>query len=417
MEDEQFVVNSLLCFLNSGKDDYPYETLFDVIHSFYCFEEVKKGKEILCGILNDDVSWRRDPDKKRKEVKDLLELHERVKQSNQTVKFVTDSHKRMPPLGLEKLGSLLANLTEDTSRINDVLPKILDIKTEVINTADTVRQMKADLVDLKTKFMSAVSGINDASKGINDINVFEDLTSLRYSASQSASTRRKLNSTTYASKVSSSQCKVINNGSNASNQSDQRRSAEVLHEAAESGDKERVEATAAGTESGSETETRHDSLQTPRLNEDIGTIPKRSGLTMSTRISPANTNSNGWTLVDRRRMRNDNNRGNKVTGAHRSNTSSFKAAPRLIDVFVGRVDNSVTEEVLKEYIMDTFGISMVLVNNLIIKTSEHKAFKVTLKFSERNKLFDADLWPEDIVVDKFYNRSRRQAPVDNTAAN
>ena len=191
----------------------------------------------------------------------------------------------------------------------------------------------------------------------------------------------------------------------------------MLHEAAESGDKERDEATAAGTESGSETETRHDSLQTPRLNEDIGTIPKRSGLTMSTRISPANTNSNGWTLVDRRRMRNDNNRGNKVTGAHRSNTSSFKAAPRLIDVFVGRVDNSVTEEVLKEYIMDTFGISMVLVNNLIIKTSEHKAFKVTLKFSERNKLFDADLWPEDIVVDKFYNRSRRQAPVDNTAAN
>ena len=187
MGDNNYIVNSLLCFLNSGKKDYPYDTLFDIINSFYCYEEIKKSKELLCDILSEDVSWRRDPDRKRKEVKDVIELHEKIVQGKKQVSFVTDSHKRMPPIGLEKFGPLLATLTEDMSRINDILPKILDVKTEVINTADTVRQMKIDVVDLKTKFTNAVSGLDEAARDITttcELDAPDGLTSFRHSSEQ-----------------------------------------------------------------------------------------------------------------------------------------------------------------------------------------------------------------------------------------
>ena len=56
----------------------------------------------------------------------------------------------------------LSNLVKEITKINEILPKILDIKTEVINTADTVRQMKVDIVDIRNKFSNAVSGMQEA---------------------------------------------------------------------------------------------------------------------------------------------------------------------------------------------------------------------------------------------------------------
>ena len=122
-------------------------THFLILLTFYCYEEIKKNKEILCSILNEALCWRRDPEKKRKEVKDLMELHERVSNENKPVRFVTDSHKRMPSIELEKFGPLLSNFSEDIAVIKKILLKILDMKTEVINSTDTIRQIRVDVVD------------------------------------------------------------------------------------------------------------------------------------------------------------------------------------------------------------------------------------------------------------------------------
>ena len=63
------------------------------------------------------------------------------------------------------------------------LPKILDIKTEVLNSADTIRQLRVDVNDVKLKFDSAVCGLKDASEDIveSDLDILGDLKSLRHS--------------------------------------------------------------------------------------------------------------------------------------------------------------------------------------------------------------------------------------------
>ena len=55
----------------------------------------------------------------------------------------------------------------------------------------------------------------------------------------------------------------------------------------------------------------------------------------------------------------------------------------------------------------TFNVNTVKVEKLLIKTDLYSAYKITVFLSDRDKLLTPDLWPEDVVVDKFYNRSKK----------
>lgn len=105
--------------------------------------------------------------------------------------------------------------------------------------------------------------------------------------------------------------------------------------------------------------------------------------------------------------------GSRLTGVRKEGVSSFKAVKRTVDVFIGRVDKDVNEDVIKDYIKDTFNISCMNVVKLQIKTDLYNAFKVTVALSERENLFNSDLWPEDVVINKFYNRNKGTLNKDN----
>ena len=89
----------------------------------------------------------------------------------------------MPPMGMSMFAPILSNLADEITKINEMLPKILDIKTVVINTVDTVRQMKIDIVDIGNKFKNVITGMEAASKNMCDteVKVNEELQSSRQS--------------------------------------------------------------------------------------------------------------------------------------------------------------------------------------------------------------------------------------------
>ena len=152
---KNYIINNVLCFLHSAKKDYADEALFDVLHSFYSVEEIKSGKCVIGDILNKEPVNRRDPERKRKEIYDLIEYYEEFSASkNNKDIFVSNSYKKMPPIGLEFIAPLLSNLNEEVAKINSMLPKIIDIRSEVYNTADTVRNMKVNLLNIESKFSS-----------------------------------------------------------------------------------------------------------------------------------------------------------------------------------------------------------------------------------------------------------------------
>ena len=110
--------------------------------------------------------------------------------------FVTDSYKRMPPVGLEIFGPMLRTLAEDTLEIKELLPKMVDIKSEVCNATDTLRDMKMDLRDIKNKFNKAVEGMEEAAKDItmNEAQTLDELESLRMNTQNGSSpSQRRIN--------------------------------------------------------------------------------------------------------------------------------------------------------------------------------------------------------------------------------
>ena len=111
---------------------------------------------------------------------------------------------------------------------------------------------------------------------------------------------------------------------------------------------------------------------------------------------------------------NKNNNRGRLTGARKDGVSSLKAVKRTADVFIGRIDKGADEEVIRNYIKETFNIICAKVEKLSIKTDLYNAFKVTVSLSEREALFKSDLWPEDVVINKFYNRSKK--PIDITVS-
>ena len=96
-----------------------------------------------------------------------------------------------------------------------------------------------------------------------------------------------------------------------------------------------------------------------------------------------------------------------MTGSRKIVGGSLRAATRTTDVFIGRVDNDVSEDEIKDYIKANFNVDTYVVRKLNIRSEIYAAFKVNVKISDRDKLFEAELWPENIIVNKFYNRYHR----------
>ena len=152
---KEIIINNVLCFLQSSSGDYSNEVLYDLIYSFYSVDEIKIAKELIANALKADTITRKDPDKKRKILNDLLELFEELKSKNMKIVYVSDSYKKMPPLGLEFIAPLLTNLSDEVARINTFLPKIVDIRSEVPNTANAVRNMKFSLAYIENRISNS----------------------------------------------------------------------------------------------------------------------------------------------------------------------------------------------------------------------------------------------------------------------
>ena len=89
---------------------------------------------------------------------------------------------------------------------------MLDIKSEVCNTAGTVRQMQLDVNDLEKKFTSVVSGMKGAAKDLTD-SEFDVINELR-SFSQSIGSTRDTNESSNAGVGSDGLDIVFENGMN-----------------------------------------------------------------------------------------------------------------------------------------------------------------------------------------------------------
>ena len=73
MAGAEIVVDNLLCFLTTAKADFSGSSISDLACCFYSHENIKQSKTVLANLLHKDISWRRDPEKKKKDLKDVTD--------------------------------------------------------------------------------------------------------------------------------------------------------------------------------------------------------------------------------------------------------------------------------------------------------------------------------------------------------
>ena len=402
---KNFIINNLLCFLHSARDDYADEALFDVLYSFYSIEEIRSSKDSLADILKKDSAVRREPDRKRKELLDLIDYYEEFKSNNNNKDvFVSNTYKKMPPIGLEFIAPILTNLSEEIVKINNILPKIMDIRSEVSNTADTVRNLKSTIVSIESKIKNSNSHQvvkNGSTTPINKlINKFDKLTSRDDGNSNNSSSvidrqskNESANMTLMPQAALTPEIKVVDNSlselagchGNSMSMSDSFSNLPV---------------TALNYEPVSIcNENMNDIVTDPTLQVDEHDI------------------DNGWTLVQRSKRnskpKNNNSKYKSdsiklIRGSgQKCNNNLLKGVDKLVDIYVGRVELNTNEEVINSFIKDNFNISPVITELLKIKSDEFKSYKVKVKLSERDSLFDPSLWPNGVVINKYYNKHYR----------
>ena len=391
-------MDSLLCFLSSAKNDFSNETLHNTIEAFYSYEHIRTAKGVLCNLLSKETVWRRDPEKKKKELTDVIGYFEEFLSLKKKVRFVCDTYKGMPPVGFEFIVPIITNLCSEISKLNDFVPKILDIKSEVMNTADTVRQLRLDVNEIKTKFGNAISGLQTASETVqDDLDIISDLRSFRNSLGNiNGAIGGMPDDLQDVSSVASTL------------RDDQRNSDRVTNKRQNSTEKGKVAAnkqvsnalTGAIFKDALTLRGRkkvNDIENLPMMLSDVQQIPDDT-MNSETGGTATDMDNEGWKTVQRRRNKF------RVMGAKKENSSLVKAVRRTADVFIGRVDKDVRVGDIESYIKDVFGMSVEKTENIKIRSDHFIAFKVTVLLEDRDKLFNSELWPEGMVVNKFYNR-------------
>lgn len=403
--NDEVIIDNLLCFINSAKDDYPKETLKDVAFAFYSHEQIKNSKTTLYNLLKKDITWRRDPDKKRKDLGDIIESHEELTTGRNRWKFLCNSYKGMPPLGMEMIAPLLINLTTEVTKINEYLPKVLDMKSEVLNTADTVRQMRIDLTDMRGKFTSAVSGMEEATKDIatEEVSIINDLRTFRMSIGASGFpdfSEGHLDKGQPDDGVSSVPDDVATAGASADvfgeipnlERDFPRLVTDRDTEAVSGGNNSLLTAMDASFSQALQKKTKSQEKIQANLGSKLTSLSTHEKSRLNTAVRKSG--STGF------------------RGAKKHENSAFRAVKRTADVFLGRVSTDATENDILDYVKNNFSVTVTKVEKLQIKTDLYNAFKITVFLVDREKLFNSELWPEDVIVNKFFNRSKRNNSVN-----
>ena len=84
---------------------------------------------------------------------------------------------------------------------------------------------------------------------------------------------------------------------------------------------------------------------------------------------------------------------------------SFKGARRTLDVILGMVDTEVTCDSIKEHIRDVFRIEVIYVKQLVIRSNEFNAFKITVNAGDKDKLLNGEMWPAQLIIDRFHGKT------------
>ena len=87
-----------------------------------------------------------------------------------------------------------------------------------------------------------------------------------------------------------------------------------------------------------------------------------------------------------------------------SGSCTLRCADRYIDLYVGRLSDTVTPEILMEYIKSEMNVTPHRYQQLKTKVPFSAAFKLTVHVDNKSLLLNPESWPEGVVCRRFFTK-------------
>ena len=405
-------IDNLLCYLFSARGDISNDALIDSIFTFYSADEIKNSKATLVSALNKHIPTRNNPDKKSKDLNDLLGFVNDWS-DDMRIRFVSDNYKKMPPNGIEVLAPMLIDINEQLMKLNEVLPQFVDLKSEVLNSADTVRNLAREISNIKgilqqrppplsghpmqqnmpprPHIISMREPAKSYGMAVKNTNFNKQPVSSEPNNNTKNQPKFNKQPVTIGSKNNTAQDQSkVNDLCDIPIQTSQRQQAKIDFYS-----NDNLQNLDSGPSTASDSLNNPDAYR-PQV-QDIGPDTE-------------DEEDDGWNMV-RRKSFTRKPRVRK-TGAQDDNEAEFSAATDYhLDVFLSRVGLRETEDKIRKHVTKYFNVNILNFIQLDIQSTSYKAFKFTVLSHDREKLLDPtklNLWPRGVIVDKFYTRSRSQ---------
>lgn len=358
---ENTVINDVLCYISTARSSVPEEVIILTVRSFYDFDKIKKAKDFLCKVCGVKTNRRRNDDKITTEIGDILKLFEDACVGDKEIpKFVAEGYTSMPPSsGFEIVSEHILSLTNEIEQLKLELKQFRKIREDYSKVMDDSMDLKLEVSDIKKLLLSSGNNLSGRSNVefppdfLRPSNLFE-----HHSIKGTENVSKPIS---YADAIMSG--KSINHSRQSSD------------------------------------------ISKNRLQSSI--VPPASSSSQEVRFPARNRENRAFNAHQR-------TRGLVGTRCFVS-ADGFGAVSddRIMDIYVGRCSKRSVPQELVDYCKNECNIQVHECTELVTKSVHFKAFKISVKMKDRNGLLNPELWPEGILVRKYFSSRVTYRPSNN----
>ena len=366
------VINGLLCFVSTARHSHTETALTSICLSFYNSE--KHGLQLAYRLANETYVARRGDGRLKSDLMDILALFNKCELNNvQLPKFLADGFDTMPPMsGYEILAEHIVDLVTQVSELKQQVKTLnesaLDIK------ATNVAEVKEDLHDIKTILLDKPSQFHKKAMACSPKESYSTITSGPHKQSKSASVQ------------GNNQGKDGNVSTEDSNISFPSGKGGLPFQLSDS--------TFPSGKGGLPFQLSDSTFPSGKCRLPLLAEPTEKEVLVT---EDADEDNSRWQVVSRQRRKKNGIHGSKKCD------SGIRGVKRTMDIYIGRLDPPVSGDDLTTYIENDLGVNLVSCSCLSKLNAEIKSFKVTVNADDGDKLLDGRLWPDNIIVRKFFS--------------
>ena len=360
---EDALLDDVLCFISSAKHSLTREEIIKIAVAFYKPEVITKSKEVICKLSSvcakKRIACKSHPNPAVADLEDIMKSFDKHEDGSIALpKFLSDGYAKMPPCsGFEGLSSILCSLRDELAAQRFQLEEVKKSHEKDMKSFENVGSIIQDVSELKMLVIDLPNNLSLNSPEATPV----------ISPPSSEESR-------------SSQNSERPNGETPPLNSDGLHGNDVTRDSAHRQNDQQWQTVVNRNNGRRRTRSFNNSRLTQQQNQRTPSQMRRGD-------PPINV------------QRQFSRRGN-IAGTRQS-AGGLSTAPKILDVFLGGCGQDTDPNAILEYCRRE-GVEPKKCEPLQTRSDFRKSYKISVLATDRDKLLDAEFWPQGFYVGKYY---------------